>query len=318
MSGADPVAKALGGLDGLLTQFYQACLPMLAQGGLDAGPVRAMADSGVKMMNGMLGAMTQQSAAPWPALPEWPGATQLSQLAAPWSGLLRGLFPGLPGNEPAAANALQLGIERTFGGLRDAFGLAPMRDLEQAWRDMLVASANKQRAQVEYLALAAEAFSQGTQQLLQELAAMGGRGERVESMLALLRLWARAIDGPMHDTMQAERGLAVTAKVIRASTQHRAQLQKAIGLASEALHVPTRADVDEAYREIQELKRELRQIRKLLPPRAAAAAVPAPTEAPDVPVRKRAGKSAGKAAPPRTRATATQAAATPVATGDAA
>ena len=72
----------------------------------------------------------------------------------------------------------------------------------------------------------------------------------------------------MHEAMQSARGLEVTAKLIGASSQHRQQLQKAIGLASEALHVPTRADMDDAFREIQELKRELRRLKKALPPAA--------------------------------------------------
>ena len=173
----------------------------------------------------------------------------------------------MPGAHPQAAGTgqLQHGIERTFGGLGDAFGLGPLRELEQAWREMLIASAAKQRAQVEYLALVAQAWNKGTLGLLQELQAMGARGERVESLLAFIRLWAKSVDAPLHETMQEARGLEVTAKVIRAASQHREQLQKTIGLASEALHVPTRKDMDDAFREIQELKRELRRLKKALP-----------------------------------------------------
>jgi class III poly(R)-hydroxyalkanoic acid synthase PhaE subunit len=182
----------------------------------------------------------------------------------PWAGLMQGLLPGA--QTPAAgSDQLRLGIERTFGGLGDAFGLGPMRELEQAWREMLVASAAKRRAQVEYLALVAQAWNKGTLGLIQELQAMGARGERVESLLAFIRLWAKSVDAPLHETMQEARGLEVTAKVIRASSQHREQLQKTIGLASEALHMPTRKDMDDAFREIQELKRELRRLKKVLP-----------------------------------------------------
>ena len=65
----------------------------------------------------------------------------------------------LGGRSSRGAAQLQLGIERTFGGLGEAFGLGPMRELQQAWREMLVASVAKQRAQVEYLALVAQAFA---------------------------------------------------------------------------------------------------------------------------------------------------------------
>jgi len=186
----------------------------------------------------------------------------------PLTAMAQAAMQAVGGALKPGASQLQLGIERTFGGLGDAFGLRPMRDLEEAWRDMIAANAAKQRAQAEYLAIVAEAFNKGTQGLMQELQAIGGRGERVESLLAFIRLWAKAIDAPLHEAMQGARGLEVTAKVIRASTRHRQQLQRAIGLASEALYVPTRADLDQAFREIQELKRELRRLKRALPPAA--------------------------------------------------
>jgi len=185
--------------------------------------------------------------------------------ASPLTSLFQGLVPDGQRN-PSGASQLLLGIERTFGGLAGALGLEPMRELGQAWREMLVAIAAKQRAQVEYLDLVAQAWNTGTQGLVQDLQAMATRGERVESLLAFIRMWATSVEGPLHETMQGKRGLEVTAKVIRASTQYRLQSQKAIGIVSEALNVPTRADMDDAFREIQELKRELRRLTKALPP----------------------------------------------------
>jgi hypothetical protein len=143
----------------------------------------------------------------------------------------------------------------------------------------------------------------GTEDLLKELQAKGARGERVESLLAFIRLWVKSIDGPMHDAMQGERGLEATAKVLRASTQHRLQLQKAVGIASEALNVPSRAEVDEAFREIQELKRELRRLKRGAPV-PGRMALPAPTAPPAAP--KAAAAPAGAAAPTTARKTATK------------
>ena len=87
----------------------------------------------------------------------------------------------------------------------------------------------------------------------------------VDTMLALVRLWARTMDEAMHDAMQSPRALQATAKLIRASASSRQQQQRIVAIASEALNVPTRAEVDDAYREIQELKRELRRLRKGVP-----------------------------------------------------
>jgi hypothetical protein len=260
---AKEVGKAIDVLDGILAQVYRGFLPLLAKGNLTAGPFQALVDSGTEAVTRLAAALAE----PFSALKTLPEGTGMLLSAQPWTVLFQGLVPGLQG-KPVGASQLQLGIERTFGGLGEAFGLGPMRELQQAWREMLTANAAKQRAQGEYLAVAVQAWVKGTQGLLQELQAMGARGERVESLLAFIRLWAKSIDGPMHEAMQDARGLEATAKLISASSRHRQQMQKAIGLASEALHVPTGADMDEAFREIQELKRELRRLKKALPPAA--------------------------------------------------
>jgi hypothetical protein len=66
--------------------------------------------------------------------------------------------------------------------------------------------------------------------------------------------------------------------VIRAASLHREQVQKTVALASTALHVPTRAEMDSAFKEIQELKRELRRLKKA--PEVAPVPAPAPAPAP--------------------------------------
>lgn len=175
-----------------------------------------------------------------------------------------------------ALKPLGLNLERAYGGLADAFGLAPLRDLEEAGRDMALASLAHRQAQLEYAELVAEALQKGAELLSVRLAEMGQRGESIDSMLGLVRLWARSTDEAMHGAMQTPRALEVSAKLLRVSARSRQQQQRLVAIASEALNVPTRAEVDEAYREIQELKRELRRLRKpeLAAPAAVLAAAP--------------------------------------------
>jgi hypothetical protein len=249
------VGKALEIMSAGLAQLYQAYVPLLAQGGLNADVFKAIvaaANEAHKQMQDVAAraSVSQPDIAAAPALGFW----------NPW---WSAWTPARA--DRAAPNVLQLGMERAFGGLGDAFGLRPARELEAAWREIAAAAAAKQRSQAEYLALWAEAWGEGTRRMLRDLAAMAGRGERVESMLALIRLWATSVDAAVHEAMQSERGLALTAELTRAATGYRRHLQKAVALASESMHLPTQADVDEAYREIQELKRELRRLKKALP-----------------------------------------------------
>jgi polyhydroxyalkanoate synthesis regulator phasin len=188
----------------------------------------------------------------------------------------KALMPGLAGAAMAsitqALKPLSTNIERAYGGLADAFGLAPLRELDAAGRDMAVAALAHRRAQAEYLDVAMVAAGKGLEIMMARLAEMGGRGESVDTMLALVRLWAKTMDEAMHEAMQSPRALQASADLIRASARSRQHQQRIVAIASEALNVPTRAEMDEAYREIQELKRELRRLRK-------AAVLPSPVSA---------------------------------------
>ena len=222
---AGQIGTALEMLGGQLAQMLQASLQLLAKGEPGTDPFVALAEQGVESFERLVNGAG------------WPGATAMT--------------------EP--------NFERVFGGLLDAFGLRPTREIEQALREMLAAGSEQQRAQVEYIGLVAQACTSGTKAFVRELQAMGARGEQLESLLAFIRAWTKALDGPLHETMQSERGLQATAKVVRAATAYRGRLQKAVGLASDALNLPTRAELDDAYREIQELKREMRRLRQALP-----------------------------------------------------
>lgn len=208
-----------------------------------------------------------------------------------------------------AMKPLSLNLERAYGGLADAFGLAPVRAMDQAMRDMALAAMARRQAQTEYLEVVVGALRQGSENLTRRFAEMAQKGESVDSMLGLVRLWARTTDEAMHAAMQSPRALEAQTKLLRASSRARLQTQQVVAIASEALNIPTRGEVDAAYREIQELKRELRRLRKPPPVEAAeaapvAAAAPArkrvaakaaAPEATPKPTRKPTGKPAGKA-----------------------
>jgi class III poly(R)-hydroxyalkanoic acid synthase PhaE subunit len=192
-----------------------------------------------------------------------------------------------------AMTPLSLNLERAYGGLADAFGLASSRALQQALRDMAAASVAHRQAQVEYLGLVVGALAKGNDGLMTQLADMGRRGESIDSVKALVRLWARTADQSMHTAMRSPGALEASARLVRTAMQSRGQQQRVVAIASQALNIPTRAEVDEAYREIQELKRELRRLRK---PQASE------VEASPAVARTRAARAAPAMAPAKTPA----------------
>ena len=183
---------------------------------------------------------------------------------------------GVPAPSAAAVNAMlsadtaSTAFERTFGAVSDALGFGPLRKLQSAAQDVVSAGIEQNDARARYAMLVQRAFSAGFDVLLERLAAMARSGERVDSVLALLRLWAVATEQAVHDVLQSDEGLEATAAIARASLAYRRRLQHVASLVADALDMATRRDLDEAFREIQGLKRELRAMRAALPAPAAA------------------------------------------------
>jgi len=162
------------------------------------------------------------------------------------------------GATPAQLNTL---FDRTYGALSDALGFSPVRKLQAAWQDLITASIAQQEARTKYALLVQRAFGQGLQRLMTDLANKAHSGERIDSVLALLRLWAMKAEEVVHETLQSDDGLAATAALTRSALGYRKQMQRVASIIADFLDMATRRELDDAYREIQALKRELRASR---------------------------------------------------------
>ena len=191
----------------------------------------------------------------WAAVLPTSAAPTMQSIGQAWSDF--GSRMGLPTNAE-----LNTGFDRTYGALSDALGLGPMRQLHAAWQDLLKAAAAQQEARASYALVVNSAFTGGYERLVKLLADKATAGERIDSVLALLRLWAGCTEDAVHETLQSEPGLAATAALTRASLSYHKAVRKVTNNVADMLDLATRRDLDEAFREIQALKRELRNLRR--------------------------------------------------------
>jgi Poly(R)-hydroxyalkanoic acid synthase subunit (PHA_synth_III_E) len=164
----------------------------------------------------------------------------------------------LTGTSPAQ---IDTAFDRTHGAFSDGVGMGPGRKLNAAWRDVVNAGIAQQDARTHYASLLQIAFSQGFQRLLSVLATKGDAGERIDSVLVLIKMLTINIEQVVHETLQSERGLAATAALIRADLTHRKKMQQVAAVFAEQFDMTSRRELDDAFREIQSLKRELRATR---------------------------------------------------------
>ena len=152
--------------------------------------------------------------------------------------------------------------DRVYGPLADAFGLRPARDALQTWCELATSQLGEAVANAQMLSVVAVGACDGMGRLAQRLERLRSEDQTVTSPIALLRVALSEFDGALQAALLSDTGLTATAASVRATSRRRSGWNKLSALGAEALGQPTRVEVDEAFREIQQLKRELRALKR--------------------------------------------------------
>ena len=138
-----------------------------------------------------------------------------------------------------------------------------------------------------------KAWSEAALRASRRLADMRQAGKSITTSREWLMLWIDAGDDVLIDMYRSEAYLKIQRELMTATMRYKKWLQEFGGLILEAYGCPTRAELDDAYRSIYELRREVRALKKDLRARAAAETAKPKT----TPRRKKAAHSAAKSTP---------------------
>jgi polyhydroxyalkanoate synthesis regulator phasin len=90
------------------------------------------------------------------------------------------------------------------------------------------------------------------------------KGEPITSVRDLIRTWFTVADKTLNEAFTSEDFIATQDNMISALLTYKIKQRAALEIIYEAMEIPTRSNLDEAYRDIQELKREVRRLRREL------------------------------------------------------
>ena len=177
----------------------------------------------------------------------------LKTLAAPVS---------VGGTDPIARHPLLAGLRHVYAGAADAVGWGAHTKLAEALAEVGRAQSAASESQAKVWQAIGEIWTNAQNRFGQTLRGMVERRESFADVQGFLRGWTAALDEATHESMQSDAGLALTAEMSRAATSLRIAQNRAVEVFSELYNIPTRAEVDEAYRLIHELRKELRTLKK--------------------------------------------------------
>ncbi len=130
-----------------------------------------------------------------------------------------------------------------------------------------------QEAQTSYKKALGEGLATSVERTVEHLAKLAQKGEKVTSARDLMRTWFSIADKTLMEKFNTTEFLGVQDKLTVALMKHKKAQRDALEVVYAQMEIPTRSEIDEAYRDIHELKREVRALQRAL--KEATAKAPA-------------------------------------------
>lgn len=180
--------------------------------------------------------------------------------------------------------------ERSFGRMTETPLMGSNRELSAKLINGFDTWVEFRKTSTEYHLILAKTSAQAFEEVMKELVALSERGEKVDSVRQLMNLWLDTIDHTFSKLYKSEEYLDVQRELSTAVMKYRLQEQEITEIVLKALNLPTRSELDDAYRSLYELRKEVKAIKKTLKEREGATAqveaTPAPKKAASKPATK--------------------------------
>ncbi len=154
--------------------------------------------------------------------------------------------------------------EETFGRLVNMPGFGITRELQQKLLAGFGAFTALRRANVDYQLALATAWEKIYEQVLHDMMQRSQQGNPITSLNELVRVWTSAADQGLEQVFRSAPYLEAQRNFVNAAMQYRLRERDIYETFAQLSHVPTRTEVDEAHRNIYELRREVRALKKQL------------------------------------------------------
>jgi class III poly(R)-hydroxyalkanoic acid synthase PhaE subunit len=199
-----------------------------------------------------------------------------SPMTAPWLAMLgQAASAGHPG-EAFLSGTSGLGNLAGFGEFfqmmrgQGEYGLSEMPRAtvirEKMGKFLRVADtiSDLQEAQKAYQAKLADGIATSVERTVDHLAKLAEKGEKISSARDLMRTFFSIADRTLMESFNTKEFMEIQDKLTLALMNHKIAQREALEIVYNSLEIPTRSEIDEAYRDIHGLKREVRALRKAL------------------------------------------------------
>ena len=118
------------------------------------------------------------------------------------------------------------------------------------------------KVDIRYRTTLAVAMGEAVKETMSKLADLAKEGKSINSVRELNRLWLDAADKVFSEMYASEEYVQVQKDLSTAGLTYKIEAQKVIEMMLKALHIPTRSELDDTYRTLYELRKEVKALKK--------------------------------------------------------
>lgn len=142
---------------------------------------------------------------------------------------------------------------------------------------LMDATIDMRRTNLKFQAAMVQGMSKAVEATIERLGEMKAKGETINTVRGLMKLWFTTADGTLMHVFNSPEFLAVQNEMTEANNQYRIRQRAVLEDAFVSLDIPTRSEIDDAYKIIHDLKQEVRALKKAIGARPGAA-LPSPAK----------------------------------------
>jgi class III poly(R)-hydroxyalkanoic acid synthase PhaE subunit len=149
-----------------------------------------------------------------------------------------------------------------FSRLAEIPSVGVMREHQAKVLRAFDAFVDMRKVVLEFNKLTTDALNRSMESVIERLIEKGEKGETVQSVRELNRLWLDCADDVFTKMYASEEYLQVQHELSRAGMTYKIKQQDVVELVLKSLNLPTRGELDDAYKTIYELRREVKSLKR--------------------------------------------------------
>jgi class III poly(R)-hydroxyalkanoic acid synthase PhaE subunit len=151
--------------------------------------------------------------------------------------------------------------ERTFGRLMESPSLGHTRELNEQLLKGFDSWLDFRRASFEYQVVMSETWCRSFERFIGKMVSLAEAGKPVEDLRQLLFLWLDVVDENFLAVFRSDEYIQMQGQLMNAANTYRIHERDIVEAFLKISHLPSRSELDEAYRRIYELRKEVKELK---------------------------------------------------------